>query len=230
MKLVVQYSLEKDVNNIRKSVFKFRYRKYGRENMQKILFKHLPRQAQKEISGIKSEKEFIRKITQVLRENQKQNPIIFKQKADDLEKLWKKTGDKIINKLEKIYQKPFPFEKITVNLGSIPICPYNFKKRWIMVYANTPSSSQLEIIEHELNHFMFYFYHNDLKDNIGIEKFESLKESLTVFTDSSKKKGYPDHQKLRNWLSKQEPNIPRILKDGKWKKYLPLILLATITS
>lgn len=49
------------------------------------------------------------------------------------------------------------------------------------------------------------------------ERFESLKKALTVFTNQEEK-GYPDQQKLHNWLIKQKKPIYDIIRGNDWKK------------
>lgn len=101
----------------------------------------------------------------------------------------------------------------------MPICPYNFEKKWIIVFAGASIEKQLQILTHELNHFMFYHYFGELKKEIGEEELESLKEVLTVLTNPEEK-GYPDQQELRIWLLWQNKTIPEIIEDGGWRKYL----------
>ncbi len=66
---------------------------------------------------------------------------------------------------------------------------------------------------------MFYRYFRFLEEELGREKFESIKEALTVFTNPEEK-GYPAQESLRNWLRKQKGSIPEILSKSDWRKYL----------
>src|SRR3989304_940746 len=58
----------------------------------------------------------------------------------------------------------------------------------------------------ELNHFMFYYYFGKLRGELGHEKFESLKEALTVFTNPDEE-GYPAQRRLRAWLARQKGTL-----------------------
>ncbi len=135
-----------------------------------------------------------------------------------LELAWKNEGSRIEDQLQKLYERKVPFKLIKIYLSSLPICPYNFEKRWIMVFGETTIKRQLQILTHELNHFMFYYYFGALKERLGKERFESIKEALTVFTNPEEK-GYPAQQKLRAWLTEQKETIPKIIKNNKWRDY-----------
>ncbi len=83
-----------------------------------------------------------------------------------------------------------------------------------MVFGRANTRKQLQIITHELNHFMFYYYFGELKNELGKEKFESLKEALTIFTNPEEK-GYPNQKRIRNQLAKQKvKSIPKIVQSG----------------
>lgn len=67
---------------------------------------------------------------------------------------------------------------------------------------------------HELNHFMFYRYYLKLRDKLGIEKFELLKESITLFTNPERE-GKPDEAPLRRlFMGKSYKNMDEAIKDG----------------
>lgn len=221
MKLKVTFSLNHEINNYVNSLYKFRWLKHGRKNIQENLLKPFPESFKKDLSRCKSEKEVREVIKKFLGKDLNKREGKFKLIANNLEKAWKEKDDELVKKLEKVYGKKFPFKTLTVYLTSIPICPYNFKKRWIMVFAYTPKiNTQLKIIVHELNHFMFLYYYGDLERKVGKKKFEQLKEALTVFTDPEDKKGYPAQKELRKWLKNQKGTISEIIEAGKWKKYI----------
>ena len=132
---------------------------------------------------------------------------------------WEKYGSEMEGKLKMIYKNKVSFKSILVYLTSSPICPYNFKEKWILVFAEANTRQQLQILLYELNHFMFYYYFGDLRKELEKEKFESLKEALTIFTNPEEK-GYPNQRKLRKWLIEQEKSIPDIIKSDGWRKYL----------
>lgn len=221
MKLKVEFSLDHEINNYVNSLYKFRWLKHGRKHIQENLLKPFPENFKKELSKCKSEKEARGVIKKFLGKDLNKRERKLKLIASNLEKAWSEKNIELVEKLEKVYEKKLPFKTLNVYLTSIPICPYNFEKRWIMVFAYTPKiNTQLEIIIHELNHFMFLYHYGDLERKIGKKKFEQLKEALTVFTDSEYKKGYPNQKKLRKWLKKQKGTISEIIEAEKWRKFI----------
>lgn len=221
MKLKVEFSLDHEVNNYVNSLYKFRWLKHGRRNIQENLLKPFPESFKKDLSRCKNKKEAREVIKKFLNKDLTKRKRKLKLIANNLEEAWSEKNDELVEKLEKSYGKKLSFKNITIYLTSLPICPYNFKKRWIMVYAYTPKiSRQLEIIIHELNHFMFLYYYGALERKIGKKKFEQLKEALTVFTDLEKKEGYPAQKALRRWLRKQGGTISEIIEAGGWKEFI----------
>jgi hypothetical protein len=219
MRIKVGYSLDLDVWNYLRSVYRFVWYKHGRNNLQEKLFLALPDKSRESLKRAKSEREAKEVIERFLSQGLDGRKFKYAKIAQDLEENWVKDGPKVEKKLEKIYARKIPFKTLKIYLSSLPICPYNFKKRWIMVFADTRVKRQIEILAHELNHFMFYYYFGYLKKELGEEKFESLKEALTVFTNPEEK-GYPNQERLRVWLSGQKKTIPEIIESGRWRQYI----------
>ena len=215
----MDYSLDLDVWNYLRSVYKFVWDNHGRSGLQDKLLLSLPDGVRAGLKKAKDEKQARKIIKDFLSqdlEGRKAKYLITSQK---LELVWKKKGPQIENQLQKLYECEVPFKLIKVYLSSLPICPYNFEKRWIMVFGGTTIKRQLQIINHELNHFMFYYYFGTLKEKLGKERFESLKEALTILTNPEEK-GYPAQRKLRAWLKGQRKTIPEIIKSNEWRSYL----------
>lgn len=219
MKIKVEYSLEKEAVNYLNSLYQFRWMKHRRKDIRERLLKPLPDEFKKELSSAKDDREAEKIIKSYLKEEESQRKEKYKKIAQQLQVVWSNNERQVIAKLEKLYENKVPFDEIDVYLSSIPICPYNYKEKWIMVFANTEVDRQIRIIIHELNHFMFYHYFGFIKEELGKEKFESIKEALIVFTNPEEK-GYPAQQNLRNWLREQKGSIPEILSKPDWKKYL----------
>ncbi len=219
MDIKVSYSLDLDVWNYLRSVYKFVWYKHGRDNLQDKFFSALPERVRIDLKNSKSEKQARNIIKDFLSQNLESRKAKYSVVAQELKSAWVKNGSQIENRLQKIYGRKIPFKQIKIYLSSLPICPYNFEKKWIMVFGGAIPERQLQILTHELNHFMFYYYFGNLKKELGKEKFESLKEALTVFTNPEEK-GYPAQQKLRAWLVKQKKSIPEIIQDNKWRDYL----------
>jgi len=219
MQLKVTYSFERDINNYVDSLYHFRWDKHGREDLQENLLKPFPYVFKKALKESVNKEAAEKVIEKYLLKNINRRRKTFLSVAKNLKIAWKENKTSIINNLEKIYGKNFPFKSLTVYLSSIPICPYNFNERWIYIFAGTSTQRQLRILTHELNHFMFLYYFGSLKDNIGNSNFESLKEALTVFTNPEEP-GYPAQQKLRTWLKKQKGTVSEIIEDDEWQKHL----------
>jgi hypothetical protein len=218
MKIKVKYSLGHDVGNYFNALYKFRWIKHGREGVQEELLKALPESFKTALKEAKNTPEAKAVIRDYLSKDFKKRAVEYGEIARNLEQVWRVRGRGFEKKLSGLYGKPIPFKEITVYLTSLPINPYKYPE-WIFVYAKTSVERQLQIVTHELNHFMFYYYFNYLKEELGKEKFESLKEALTVFTNPEEK-GYPAQRELRAWLKRQTGTIPELIEKGTWKKFL----------
>lgn len=220
MQIKVSYSFHHEVENYLNSLYRFGWLKHGRTDIQERLLRPFPKSFRSALRGAKNEQEAEEVIKTFLRSGLEQREKSYANVAKNLEQAWKKKGRAIEKSLEDLYDQPVPFNKVNIYLSSIPICPYNFNERWIMLFANTSQERQLQILTNELNHFMFHYYFGKLKVELGKQKFESLKEALTVFTNPEEK-GYPAQRKLRAWLKKQtDKTIPQIISSGGWKRYI----------
>lgn len=219
MKIKVSYVFWRDVWNYLHSVYRFKWLKHGRSDVRDKLFLSLPVEFQEGLERAKDEKEAKTVIKSFLSKNLAGRKVKYLQIGRDLENVWAKEGLKIEGILQDLYGKKVPFKCIKIYLSSLPRCPHNFEKKWIMVFAGVEAKKQLQIMAHELNHFMYYYYLSDLRSELGNEKYESLKEALTVFTNPEEQ-GYPAHRLLRAWLARQKGTIPEIVARGNWKRYL----------
>ncbi len=123
---------------------------------------------------------------------------------------WLNLGDQIIFTLENLFKISCPFEAVHIDLTTLRLCPYDYRKKRIFVYANTDIQSQMRIILHELNHFFFYsLYHNLPLKKHNHEMYELLKESLTLFSNPEQT-GKPNEKQLREYFIKN--NIDSIEK------------------
>lgn len=207
----IRYSLKRDQDNYLHSLYRFDRLKHGRKDIQKHLLKPFPEDFKKKLSSATDERGAREIISKFLAYFTKKQDKKIKYSIKQLENAWKIYGERIEKKLVDLYRKPILFTSLTIYLTTIPICPYNLIEKWIMVFYGASVNKKLDIILHELNHFMFLHYFGDLKKQLGLKKFESLKESLTIFTNPEEP-GYPAHQKLRDYLKKLESKtIPEIL-------------------
>jgi hypothetical protein len=136
-------------------------------------------------------------------------------------KLWNKKEKEFFRRLEKITKKPFK-EKLTCYVTTITICPYNVNEKWFMCSLFSNLTGALLTIGHETLHFHFIEHdYKKIEKQIGKEKTEDLKESLTVllnleFNDLffNLDNGYPNHQELRKFIKdewKKEKNYNKLL-------------------
>lgn len=201
MQFLVDYSREKDVQNYLNAGWKFTYAKHGRENIQERLLQNYPQDFKTKLLEAKT-KDVAEKVVKDFIDSHPENfnritKLVIKicQQVLDEEK------QNIIDLLQKIYQKPFPFEKITVYITTFSICPYNYKDRWFMVSRNNSIAGFINTAKHELNHFMFYYYYSDklMQQKISQEKREKLKEALAIFSNPEGN-DKPDVKELETYL------------------------------
>lgn len=196
LEIKFRYSIKKDRDNYLNSLYKFRRLKHGRIDMQERLLKPFPEEFKEDLKLAKDDKEADKIISDFLSAFPKKRKEEIHSSIKEFEKYWKRNRNKTLKILKDTYGKNVPFGRLTVYMTTIPICPYNFEKKWFMVFYKASVEKKLDIVMHELNHFMFLKYFGDLRDDLGLEKFETLKESLTVLTNPQEE-GYPAHKELR---------------------------------
>lgn len=183
MKLIVNYDPVKDAENYFRGFYDSSILAHGRKGMkEKLLSTVTSDKLKKILINVEEKSIFLDKVTGFLSNNS--NCLVFDRKAKELEEKWNDVGSQIIFQLNVLYGIVCPFDKIYIDLTTLPFCPYDFKKRQIFVHASVGIQTQLAILSHELNHFYFYWvYSSDLWKRLGMEKFELLKESMTIFTN-----------------------------------------------
>ena len=219
MEFEIKYSFKKDSKNYINSVYQFSYFLHGRKNIKNKLLQNIDIAAQEII--VKSEnKEFAyNKIYEYLKERYNRDKFEIVNSIKNLRNILDNSKKLIINKLENLYKNKVVFEKVTIYLTTIPVCPHNYKEKYFFVYLLEKPSIQSNIVLHELNHFMFYFYYSHLLSKLGMEKFELLKESLTFFTNPEQK-GKPNEKELRDFFSGRKwESIDSAIKEAV--KFLP---------
>jgi hypothetical protein len=213
MKLIVDYSVEKDTQTYVNFVYSFKAYAHGRQDLKEKLLKKLDPQLQTILTTADSEKSAYDGVYTYLEKYQQDNKEKIESSINKLKEEWSQVGDAIIKHLEFLYQNKFPFEEVTAYLTTNNIFPYNYQQRYF--YANIVYlMPQLGTAKHELNHFMFYYYYPKLKEQLGDEKYELLKESLTFFSNPEQR-GKPNELPLRElYKSKIWSNLDEAIKAG----------------
>jgi len=185
MQFLIDYSQEKDVQNYLNAGWKFTYIKHGREDIQERLLQNYPQDFKTKLLEAKTKATAEKVIKNFLDSRPENFKRITKLVIRVCQLVLDEEKQNIIDLLQRIYQKPFPFEKITVYITTFPICPYNYKDRWFMVSRNNSIAGFINTAKHELNHFMFYYYYSDklVQQKISQEKREKLKEALAIFSN-----------------------------------------------
>jgi hypothetical protein len=137
---------------------------------------------------------------------------------------YQKDWDIISKEYQKIAETVFGvslLKDIVVYLTVNDRCPYNIKDNYFFV--SFPSRSEIIIAMHELWHFYTWYKFGIIwEEKIGKQKYNDLKESLTVllniecknlFSKEIKDNGYPQHKNLRNKILEiweKEKNIEKV--------------------
>lgn len=201
MQFLVKYSQEKDIQNYLNAGWKFTYAKYGRKNIQEKLLENYPQEFKNKLLEAKT-KIIAKKVVKDFLDSR---PEDFRHITKLVIKVCQEVLDEekqsIIDLLEKIYQKPVPFDKITVYITTFPINPYNYEECWFMVNRNSSIAGFINTAKHELNHFMFYHYYLEklTQQKISKEKREKLKEALAIFSNPEGN-DKPDIKELESYL------------------------------
>lgn len=113
----------------------------------------------------------------------------------------------IFNEFQKIAEKVFKTsldDEILVYLTVNNRCPYNIQEKWFFISLSSKNSTAT--VMHELWHFYTWKKFESEEEKIGKEKYNNIKESLTVllnvecnhlFSANYEDNGYPQHQELR---------------------------------
>lgn len=210
MKLNIKYSLEKDLWNYTRFLRSTGYA-YGVSDKNESIIKRLSNEAQEIFHSSESDEIKSEKLLKYLQQNYEVKKSDIGESVQRLENTWKEIGDQIIYSLENFYNQKFPFDEVTAFITTNMICPYNYEERYFFVQKSA-LTVQLNTVMHELSHFMFYYYYPKLKEKLGKDEYELLKESLTFFTNPAQP-GYPDEEKLRKlYMSKKWKNVDEIVK------------------
>ncbi|MBU1132827.1 hypothetical protein KKG08_00980 [Patescibacteria group bacterium] len=214
VKLNVEYSLDKDLWCYDYTLIDASAPSYGEDDDVDHLLEFLPTDVC-EIVRLSIPKEMkLERLKSYLKDQYKKEEENFEEIMQEFRDAWEASGDQVIYCLERFYDKPFPFKEVTAYLTTNVVCPYNFDERWFFIRRNL-TEGQLSTANHELNHFMFHHYYSDLEEELGEEKANILRESLTLFTDINNE-GFSDEKPLRDlYMSKKWLDVDEIINAGK---------------
>lgn len=144
--------------------------------------------------------------------------------AESLQKAWNKINDEYFKRLEKIMKKPVFSKEFKCYITTATRSPYNLEKhKWFMASFSKGILEALVTCGHELMHLQFHeTYWKKIEKEIGYDKTNDLKESLTVllnlkFSDLwfAFDRGYEMHKNLRNFIEtewKKKPDFDLLIK------------------
>jgi len=146
------------------------------------------------------------KVREFARLHIMENNLNLEEVKASLQKNW----DMISKDFEKRAEKVFGLsivDDITAYLTITGRFPYSIEKKYFYVSAKRSNADATAM--HELWHFYTYHKFGYTMDQIGPEKFNDIKEALTVLLNiecpdllnGEIDKGYPQHQELRRLIS-----------------------------
>lgn len=141
------------------------------------------------------------------------NPLVD-EVVDVLSKSWERIEGEYFERLERVTEQRFPFKKVNAYLTTSGRCPYDCDPRSPSFHFNffwgLPVG--LQTSGHELMHIHLHNFSwwEEVEKEIGNKKAHDLKEALTELLNLEFRdlwivddRGYPNHTKLRNYISLQ---------------------------
>jgi hypothetical protein len=126
----------------------------------------------------------------------------LKEIKNDSQKYWDKIEKEFFLRIKNVFGNPFPYNSIKGVFSIAGRFGYSTKNKWFATNINSNKFVVAEVAMHELFHFVFHFYFwKELWD---------IKEATTVLLNSNfldlrlkLDNGYPEHKKIRNFISKE---------------------------
>jgi len=217
MKLNFKIDIEKDFENYYETLTASP--KYGEDI--DFLSKGIPEKIKKLIAG-KTKQQAHDAVIPILQKAYEKYQNHFKIFIKQVKEYWEFIGPNFIKRFERITNKKFKNDEIIVYLTTICKCPYDYEESWFMISFLTHPLYCCLIIAHELMHFHFFCNNfQEIKEKIGEEKAQDLKEALTVLLNIEFKdlfffedKGYKGHKELREFIAetwKKEKDYDKLL-------------------
>ncbi len=133
-----------------------------------------------------------------------ENKIDIPKCIDDFQKDWESISAEFQKRAEAIFDISLP-NNITAHLTINSRCPYSIQDSFFYVSLQSPQA--MRTVMHELWHFYtWYGLGADQEEKLGKQKYNDLKEALTVLLNVEFKDllpegitdtGYPQHQEIR---------------------------------
>lgn len=182
----VEYSIDKDLDNYLKTIWRCQRREDGRENYREKLLSNFPSEFKEAINKAATEEEARKVILDYFNSKSKWFNNNTEMIAKGMEYILNQNTDEIISPLEKVFARKFPYDDIVVYITTLGTCPYNEKEKWLWFMINRSSGIDncLRTAKHELNHFMFHYYFQEIEKKIGEDDFYLLKEAMVYLTGS----------------------------------------------
>lgn len=209
------YNLNRDLGNYHQSVVAWQRPDHDTQDVPDKVYNQLPQKLRASLEKAQNQEKKLTVVKAFLKEQEATYRELYQLSAATPSTAWELRQEQAIKRLEKLFEKPFVFEKIAVNFTTLPIRPYNFEKRYLMVGFRQSLFGQLKTVVHELFHFMLHArYDKYLEDKIdNFEHYETIKEALTVFINSDfldlvmvSDTGYPKERELRQKLLQLDRN------------------------
>jgi hypothetical protein len=139
----------------------------------------------------------ISKLVKYLIENAPQS---IEELESQVEKTINRKSEEFTKIVETAYGEDFPYQHVNVFLTLPTLCPTFPEDKAFSLSLSAPNMWR-EIIIHELNHLMFYYYYpfGNLSEKISRDQYCVLLEALTVVTNLEEE-GYPGEKKLRKHI------------------------------
>ncbi len=217
----VSYSKEKDISNYLHAGWKFSYLKHGRENIQANLLKRFPESFRDSLLQASDEATARKVVEDWLTAKNDEYRHLTDLTVEIMQTVLNREKTSLVQTLEAVYKEKVPFDKVSVFVTTFPINPHNFEERWFMIGRMASVPEMVRIAKHELNHFMFYYYHLDglIKRGLEKEKREQLKEALAILTnpEGTDKPTVKELEKhIKTLPGKSVSEIIEICLESKW--------------
>jgi len=153
MKFVVKYSPELDLQTYINKIWNNSWVDYG-DRKKENFYRWAPKEFIDNLMAAPDRESAEKVVKEYWKNNfspsfEKDNEFLI----DWFGRLLNEEKDLIIKRLEKIYNKLFPFDEITIYLTTSFSCPYNYEKRYFMIGRNYNFFGILNTARHELNNF-----------------------------------------------------------------------------